>query len=113
MDTGPTLAQRETGIDPEETAGDLESRLASLGADLLIEVLPPTSEGHHTLRSAQRGRDVDATHSRISGAFGLTAPAAVLHNQVRAFSPTPGAYTSRNGSRLKVLRSRATEGLGP
>jgi len=38
----------------------------------------------------------------------------VLHNQVRAFSPTPGAYTSWNGLRLKVLRSRVVpEDLGP
>jgi len=115
MDTGPTLAQRETGIGPEETAGDLESRLASLGADLLIEVLPAYIGGS-LIPCAQPVEGVTLTRPiRASQAhLDWTAPAAVLHNQVRAFSPTPGAYTSWNDSRLKVLRSRVvTEGLGP
>ncbi len=40
MDTGPILTQRETAIKPQETAGELEARLAQLGAELLAEALP-------------------------------------------------------------------------
>ena len=114
MDTGPILAMRETGIGPEETAGDLESRLASLGADLLMEVLPAYIDGAlapcaQPVEGVTVTRPIQASQALLD----WTAPAEALHNQVRAFSPTPGAYTSWNGLRLKVLRSRvAPAGVG-
>ena len=46
VDTGPILAQRSLGINPEENAGELLERLAGQGADLLI----------HTLRRLQNSQ---------------------------------------------------------
>ncbi|MGC9357299.1 MAG: methionyl-tRNA formyltransferase, partial [Anaerolineae bacterium] len=40
LDTGPIVAQSKVSIGPMETAGELEERLAQLGAELLIEILP-------------------------------------------------------------------------
>jgi methionyl-tRNA formyltransferase len=51
LDTGPILAQQEVAIGPEETAGDLENRLADVGADLLIEVLPDYLSGEQIGRA--------------------------------------------------------------
>ena len=45
LDTGPVLAARRTRIEPHETAGALEGRLARLGADLLLEQLPAILAG--------------------------------------------------------------------
>ncbi|HQJ11542.1 MAG TPA: methionyl-tRNA formyltransferase, partial [Anaerolineae bacterium] len=45
LDTGPILAQREIPIYPDETAGELEERLAQLGAELLLEILPAYLSG--------------------------------------------------------------------
>ena len=39
MDTGPLFLARSTVIGPEETAGQLQERLARIGADLLLETL--------------------------------------------------------------------------
>ena len=39
MDEGDILAEEETPIGPSETAGELEARLASLGAGLLLRTL--------------------------------------------------------------------------
>ncbi|MCZ6602090.1 MAG: methionyl-tRNA formyltransferase, partial [Planctomycetota bacterium] len=39
MDAGPILATRRTTIDEMETAGELEERLASMGAEVMVETL--------------------------------------------------------------------------
>ena len=106
MDTGPMLAQRETEIGLGETAGELDLRLARLGADLLKEVLPAYLEGV-LAPHPQPVEGVTMTRPRQASQALLdwSASAEMLHNQVRAFSPVPGAYTSWDGLRLKVLRS--------
>jgi methionyl-tRNA formyltransferase len=40
----------------------------------------------------------------------FTRPAGELANAVRAFTPTPGAWTTHRGRRLKVTRARAGGG---
>ena len=45
LDTGPILARREVPIGPEETTQHLSERLATIGADLLVETLPPWLRG--------------------------------------------------------------------
>lgn len=119
VDTGPILAMRQIQIGPEESAGDLEPRLARLGADLLTEVLPAYLGGA-LVPYAQPVEGVTMTRLlRASQAMlDWSASAESLHNQVRAFSPTPGAYTIWDGLRVKVLKSTvaprdAAIGLAP
>ncbi|MBN1250431.1 MAG: methionyl-tRNA formyltransferase [Anaerolineae bacterium] len=110
LDTGPVLAMRETGIGPEETAGDLEARLAEMGADLLMEVLPGYLSGELTPQpQPEEGATITRRIKTSEAQLDWTAPAAVLHNHVRAFCPEPGAYTFWDGVRLKVLRSEVVE----
>ncbi len=45
VDTGPILAEARTPIDPDETAGRLEGRLAELGGNLLIRTLEGLQAG--------------------------------------------------------------------
>src|SRR3990172_4398632 len=45
LDAGPILAQRSLPIEPQDTTGTLGEKLALLGADLLIEVLPAWERG--------------------------------------------------------------------
>jgi methionyl-tRNA formyltransferase len=106
LDTGPILAQREIAIDPDETAGELESRLAQLGAQLLIEILPAYLKGELP-PTPQAECDITMTRrmSKDVAAIDWKRSAGELHNQVRALSPDPGAYTEWKGERLKILRS--------
>jgi methionyl-tRNA formyltransferase len=50
MDTGPTFATVATRIGPEETAGELATRLAELGAAAAREWLPTFAEGSCALQ---------------------------------------------------------------
>ena len=45
LDTGPVLLRREFAIEPRETAGQLQSRLAIAGAALVIEALDAIAAG--------------------------------------------------------------------
>jgi methionyl-tRNA formyltransferase len=44
LDAGPVIARRETAVEPGERAGDLEARLADLGAALLADVVAHVSD---------------------------------------------------------------------
>ncbi|MGC9521773.1 MAG: methionyl-tRNA formyltransferase [Anaerolineae bacterium] len=114
LDTGPILAMRETPIGPEETAGELEERLAHLGADLLMEVLPAYLAG--TLQPRPQPEEGVAVTRRIrksQARIDWSQSAEHLHNHVRAFSPSPGAYAFWDGVRVKVLRSRVVHPADP
>jgi methionyl-tRNA formyltransferase len=111
MDTGPILLQRATGIGPEETAGELGARLATLGAEVLLETLDrldtlapePQDTGVATLAPRLRKED---------GLLDWTQPAASLVARVRGLNPWPGAATAGPGGRLVLWRARAIAGRG-
>ena len=106
LDTGPILAMEETPIDLQETAGDLEDRLARLGADLLMEVLPAYLAGDLVpYPQPEEGVTITRLVRKSQAHIDWSNPSVALHNQIRAFSPDPGAYTSWDGTRLKILGS--------
>lgn len=114
LDTGPVLATRETAIGPEESAGELETRLAQLGAALLLDVLPDYLAGA-LQPQPQPESGVTLTHrlSPDAAAIHWAQPAQTLHNHIRAFAPTPGAHTDWHGARFKVLQAQVMEGVPP
>jgi methionyl-tRNA formyltransferase len=110
MDTGPIIAQRRTPIHPDDTTASLSARLAELGAELLLEVLPGWLSGELT---PQPQDDAQATYCGLirkeDGGIDWTQPAEFIARQVRAYNPWPGAFTFWRGQRLKVLRARPVE----
>jgi methionyl-tRNA formyltransferase len=108
MDAGDILLQRETAIQPDETYGALQIRLANAGAELLIEAIARLHAG--TLE-ARRQRDDEATMAPMikkdHGRLDWGEPAALLARKVRAFNPWPSAFTFLDGKRLRVHRAHA------
>jgi methionyl-tRNA formyltransferase len=116
MDTGPILVQAECPILPGDTTGSLTGKLADLGARLLIRTLPAWLNGEI---QAQPQDDELATYCRplkkADGEIDWARSSVHLDRQVRATNPWPGAYTTWQGQRLKVLRARPHpdwQGLG-
>lgn len=107
LDTGAIIAQRATAIAPDETTGALTTRLADLGADLLIETLPGWLSGAITPTPQD---DTLATMTRplrkADGRLDWSQPAEALARQVRAVTPWPGAYTTWQGRQLKIWQAR-------
>jgi methionyl-tRNA formyltransferase len=106
MDTGPTLGMCETPIGPDETAGQLEARLAVMGADFLMEVMPAYLAGELTPQpQPDEGVTITRRIRKQQACLDWSESAESLHNKVRAFSPSMGAYTFWAGTRVKVLGS--------
>jgi len=107
MDTGPMLARRSLVIGDTETAPELSSRLAELGAALLSETLPKIERGE--IAAASQNND-EATYApllkREDGLLIWRWTAAQISNRVRAFQPWPGVYTTLGGARLHLWRAR-------
>jgi methionyl-tRNA formyltransferase len=107
LDTGDILLMRETGIGPEETAVELSTRLAAMGAELLIETLDGLASGAIEPRKQD---DSQASLAPIlkkeDGVIRWAEPASTIHNRVRGLLPWPGAYTHFRGQRLHVWCAR-------
>jgi len=107
MDTGPILVQAGCPISSDDTTGSLTVKLARLGAGLLADILPGWLGGEVQERPQD---DAAATYCRPlqveDGHLDWRRPAAELDRRVRACIPWPGAYTTWQGTRLKVLEAR-------
>ena len=114
MDTGDVLAQLETELLPEETAGELTARLFSLGAELLRNTLPNWLTG--VLQPVpQEGNKATVTRllTKEDGEMDWPRSAVQLERQVRAFNPWPGCYTYWNRKLVKVLKAVAIDDGAP
>lgn len=113
MDTGAVLACERTPIDPDETAGDLSARLSSLGAELVRRELPRYVDGELAARPQDHSA---ATHAPLMekshGHVDWAEPARGVHDLVRGTSPWPGAFTTRDGARLKIHRTHVVSEEG-
>ena len=107
LDTGPLLLTRSLAIGPEETAAELEPRLARLGGELLVETLARLESGTLTAVPQDPARATLAPLLRKEdGRVDWTLPAHALACRARGFYPWPGAYTRHDGRLLKLIRVR-------
>jgi methionyl-tRNA formyltransferase len=107
LDTGPILAMREIPIAPDDDAGSLGARLATLGGVLLVEALLQLADG------TARPRAQEATGVTLAPKLtpqerwiDWAEDSSAIVNRVRALAPDPGASTRANGATLKVFRAQ-------
>jgi len=102
LDHGPILSMREASIGSREDAAALTSRLAEMGAELLVETLArldeiePREQDHAKATVAPRLRRED---SELDWEMG----AEEIDRRVRAFQPWPGVTLPTSRGRVKVL----------
>lgn len=110
VDTGKIILQARLPIGENETAGELYTKLADIGAEITL----------HTVRLIEMGKAVPkpqdnslATpapkifkeHCKID----WTKSAREIHNFIRGLSPKPGAFTYYQGIQLKLYRSKIVD----
>lgn len=104
LDTGPVYVQQAIPITPDETAATLHDRLAALGADLVVQYLPDIlAQRLMAIPQSDEGVTYAPLIKKEDGRLTWQQPAAVLERQVRAMFPWPGAFTTWQGTLLKVL----------
>lgn len=105
LDTGPILLARATPIGPEETAGELQERLAALGATLLLETLAGLAADRLQPRPQDHARATLAPILRKEdGRVDWRLAAREVGWRVRGFHPWPGMTATWQGRGLKLLR---------
>jgi len=112
MDTGDILVQRSLSIGKDETAGELEARLAALGAEAIVETIAGLANG--TISPSPQpptGVSLAPRLTRNDGRIDWGRPASEIHNLVRGTNPWPGAWTRLGEERVKVHRTALT-GIG-
>jgi methionyl-tRNA formyltransferase len=113
MDTGPVLAQATQTIRVGDTTASLSERLATQGAELLVQTLPRWLAGElaPTPQSALPGEaSVCRLIRKEQGAIDWHAPAAQIERMTRAYAPWPSAYTTWRGAPLKIWHAAVRPG---
>ncbi len=109
MDTGPVLLQVKTEIGPEETAGELERRLAALGADLIVETIEGYTQGRIVPQPQPAAGTLAPKLTKEDGRIRWEWPAQRIHNLVRGTQPWPGAHTTLRDILVKVHKTQLVE----
>jgi methionyl-tRNA formyltransferase len=113
LDSGPVIHRVSTTIEPGESAGSLTERLAELGGSALVEALSLISGGLARPQPQDHTRATFAPKiDREMARMAWDRNASALVRQVRAFDPMPGAWTTLNGSTLKLFEAREATGQG-
>jgi methionyl-tRNA formyltransferase len=110
LDTGPVFVQQAISIRKDETAATLHDRLAKLGASLLADHLDDILSGR---LPATPQDDSQATYAPLikkeDGRLDWEQTSAALDRHIRAMTPWPGAFTTWQEQRLKVLTAHPVQ----
>ena len=103
LDAGDVFGQFTQTVGAHQTAGHLLDQLAVSGADLLAAVVDAIATGD--ARAEPQTGDVTLAPklTLADGRVDFTRPAHDVVNLVRGVTPEPGAFTTLDGARLKIL----------
>lgn len=118
MDAGDILKQKKIPLSEEMNLGELEEKMIPVGNEALLEVIEEYKNG--------KVKKVPQEHEKATYVSKITPEllqirwdktALEIHNQVRAFSPLPGAFceiqVGNHVKRLKIFRSKVESTLLP
>ena len=107
VDTGAIILQRALPVGPDETGGELHDRLATIGAEAVVETVRRIEAGTAAAqpqddRLASPAPKLFKDDLRVEWA----QPARAVHDHVRALSPHPAAWTTLRGEQVKLFGTR-------
>ena len=103
LDAGDVFDQLTEPVGRHQTAGSLLEQLSISGAALLLRVVNELANG--TAVATPQAGDVTLAPKLTlpDGAIDFSQSAEVVANLIRGVTPEPGAFTTLDGARLKVL----------
>ncbi len=108
LDTGPVLHRLTTPIHSRDTAGTLHDRLASLGAQALLDTLELIVDGSaHPVPQDETTATYAPKIEKREAILDWRASAEELDRRVRAFNPWPVAQTTLNGKTLRIWQAKS------
>ena len=111
LDTGPVMVQRALRIGYNDHAGTIHDELAKLGGICICEAMARLQTGGYSLTPQD---DDNATYAKKltkqEGEIDWNRPAKIVHNQIRAMYPWPGAFFDWKNQDGKIIRLNLTPG---
>jgi len=111
VDMGAILLQEKIIVNHEDDFGSLSKRIMVQGAALMLRTLDKIEDG--TVQAINQNNDLASLAPKIRKEMykiDWSQTAQKIHNQIRAFSPSPGAFTTLNEKRLKIFKSKVLMG---
>lgn len=107
LDTGPILAHRSLPITADSTTASLTPRLASIGAELLIDSLGDL-QGNALPHTPQSDREASLTRPMVKadGWIDWNRPAVEIERRVRAMWDWPRGWTTLKGEPIQIHRAK-------
>ena len=111
LDTGPIVFERRLKITSSDNAGSLHEKLSSMGAELTQELCRNHNKLEY-IKQETKGITYASKVEKHETRINWNVNAWSVARQIRAFSPTPGAWFELGGERIKILESCVAEGKG-
>ena len=112
LDTGDVIAKRSVDINPEHTTPQLHDQLATLGADMIVELCRQYPQGDWPAEpQSTAGITYAQKINKLEARLDWKKPARILARQIRAFVPFPGSFFEmpETGERIKILAADAID----
>lgn len=110
LDTGPIIGAQAIDIPPDDDAGMLTDRLATMGARLLARELPRYLSGElEPVEQSDEGATYASKIEKEDRPIDVNAEAQSIVAQVRGLSPSPAATLEIDGQVHKVLAAQVSE----
>ena len=119
LDTGPVAEPpARVAISEDDTTGDLQERMAPIGAQLLADAIERLATGALAFSPQAEGtRTYAAKIEKGERRIDWSRSAKQVHDQIRGLSPFPGAAfeidLGRGLEMIKILRARLASKRGP
>ena len=112
LDTGLMLLKKKCLLDSHDTSQTLHDKLATLGAEAIIEVLSKLQTG--SINGVTQDSNLSTYAAKIVKAeaeMDWKKSAMQLEQAIRAYNPTPIAYSHLNNTIIKIHKATASDAL--
>jgi methionyl-tRNA formyltransferase len=106
IDTGDIILQEKLPIGPDDTFGEVYTKMKELGAQVVLKTVRMIESGDYSLQS-QEEKDVSKAPKIFHDdcRIDFRQSARDVHNFIRGLSPFPTAWTMLEDQKLKIFRT--------
>lgn len=107
MDNGDLIAVEGVRIDPDETYGELQVRLADIAAQMATDWMSVITRGEYPRTAQNHGGATYAPKvEKAEAELRVDGRAAQEYDRYRAFTPSPGAFLRSKWGILRIGKAR-------
>ena len=113
VDSGDIICQESIDILDKETTGELFERLSILGANMIVEAVKNVVSGNvNYIKQDHEKATFTKMIKKDMAKIDWNKDANFIYNQIRAFNPSPIAFTFLGGEMLKIYSAKIGDKKG-